>query len=134
MPEFPYVTKRTILSVRYSSKTAVYGYLRPRLWHELPEKGTQTTTHRPHRRRDRALAVIHKDRLLHLGAELVLAVCEAKESEVVIIDQGEDTSFEEDLAKDVLRIVTVFGARLYGSRSHKTKQTIDSIQEAVNAG
>lgn len=35
--------------------------------------------------------------------------------EVVILNQGYDTTFEEDLAKDVLEIITVFSARLYGS-------------------
>ena len=32
-----------------------------------------------------------------------------------------DTIFEEDLAKDVLEIIMVFSARLYGSRSRKNK-------------
>ena len=63
------------------------------------------------------LVITHKDRLLRFGAELVFAICEAKNVEVVILNQGEDTTFEEDLAKDVLEIITVFSARLYGSRS-----------------
>jgi predicted site-specific integrase-resolvase len=78
------------------------------------------------------LVLTHKDRLLRFGAELVFAICEARECEVVIINQGEDSSFEEDLAKDVLEIIEVFGARLYGSRSHKAKQMIESITEAVS--
>lgn len=68
------------------------------------------------------LVIIHKDRLLRFGAELVFAICEAKTVEVVILNQGEDTSFEEDLAKDVLEIITVFSARLYGSRSRKNQK------------
>jgi len=67
------------------------------------------------------LVITHKDRLLRFGAELVFAICEAKAVEVVIINKGEDTSFEEDLAKDVLEIITVFSARLYGSRGHKNQ-------------
>ncbi|NVZ11819.1 IS607 family transposase, partial [Allochromatium humboldtianum] len=63
------------------------------------------------------LVITHKDRLLRFGAELVFAICEAKQVEVVILNQGEDTTFEEDLASDVLEIITVFSARLYGSRS-----------------
>ena len=51
--------------------------------------------------------------------------------EVLIMNQGEDTSFEEDLAKDVLEIITVFSARLYGSRSHKNKKMIDQMKKAV---
>jgi predicted site-specific integrase-resolvase len=47
------------------------------------------------------------------------------------MNQGEDTTFEEDLAKDVLEIITVFSARLYGSRSHKNKKMIDQMKKAV---
>ena len=79
------------------------------------------------------LVITHKDRLLRLGAELVFAICEAKQVEVVILNQGEDTSFEEDLAKDVLEIITVFSARLYGSRSRKNQQLLDGVKTAVEA-
>ena len=77
------------------------------------------------------LVITHKDRLLRFGAELVFAVCEAKNVEVVILNQGEDTSFEEDLAQDVLEIITVFSARLYGSRSHKNQKLLDGVKRAV---
>jgi excisionase family DNA binding protein len=77
------------------------------------------------------LVITHKDRLLRFGAELVFAICEAKQVEVVILNHGEDTSFEEDLAKDVLEIITVFSARLYGSRSRKNQKLIDNIKAAV---
>jgi len=77
------------------------------------------------------LVIVHKDRLLRFGAELVFAICEAKEVEVVILNQGEDSTFEEDLEKDVLEIITVFSARLYGSRSHKNKKLIEKMAEAV---
>ena len=77
------------------------------------------------------LVVSHKDRLLRFGAELLFAICEAKNVEVVIINQGEDTSFEEDLDKDVLEIITVFSARLYGSRSHKNQNLLDNVKRAV---
>jgi predicted site-specific integrase-resolvase len=77
------------------------------------------------------LVLTHKDRLLRFGAELVFAICEAKSVEVVIINEGEDTTFEEDLADDVLEIVTVFSARLYGSRSKKNKKLLDGVAKAV---
>ena len=77
------------------------------------------------------LVITHKDRLLRFGAELVFAVCEAKNVEVVILNQGEDTTFEEDLAKDVLEIITVFSARLYGSRSRKNKKLLESVRKAA---
>jgi predicted site-specific integrase-resolvase len=71
------------------------------------------------------------DRLLRFGGELVFAICQAKATEVVIINQGEETSFEEDLAKDGLEIITVFCARLYGSRSRKNQKLIDGVGKAV---
>ncbi|KFA40013.1 IS607 family transposase, partial [Xylella fastidiosa subsp. multiplex] len=74
-----------------------------------------------------------KDRLLRFGAELVFALCEAKNVEVVILNQGQDTSFEEDLAKDVLEIITVFSARLYGSRSRKNQKLLEAVKTAVEA-
>lgn len=77
------------------------------------------------------LVITHKDRLLRFGAELVFAICEAREVEVVILNQGEDTTFEEDLAKDVLEIITVFSARLYGSRSRKNQKLLDGVKKAV---
>ena len=74
------------------------------------------------------LVLTHKDRLLRFGAELVFALCEARQVEVVIINQGENLSFEEELAQDVLEIITVFSARLYGSRSKKNKKLIEAVK------
>lgn len=79
------------------------------------------------------LVITHKNRLLRFGAELVFAICEAKNVEVVILNKGEDSSFEEDLAKDVLEIITVFSARLYGSRSRKNAKLLQGIKDAVES-
>ena len=77
------------------------------------------------------LVVTHKDRLLRFGSELIFAICEARGIEVVLINQGEQPSFEEELASDVLEIITVFSARLYGSRSHKNKKLMENLKTAV---
>lgn len=78
------------------------------------------------------LVVTHKDRLLRFGAELVFAICELKAVQVVILNQGEDTTFEEDLAKDVLEIITVFSARLYGSRSRKNQKILEGVKKVID--
>jgi predicted site-specific integrase-resolvase len=77
------------------------------------------------------LVVTHKDRLLRFGAELVFAICEAKQVAVVILNQGEDTTFEEERAQDVLEIITVVSARLYGSRARKNQTLLDGVKHAV---
>lgn len=81
------------------------------------------------RRRMRRLVLTHKDRLLRFGAELVFTLCELQGIEIVVIHQGQQPSFEEELAQDVLEIITVFSARLYGSRSRKHKQLIQDLQD-----
>jgi putative resolvase len=82
-------------------------------------------------RKVKRLVITHKDRLLRFGSELVFALCELHNVEIVVIHQGERPSFEEELARDVLEIITVFSARLYGSRSHKNKKLINDLKAAV---
>lgn len=56
-----------------------------------------------------------------------------KNVEVVITNKGSESSFEEDLAKDVLEIITVFSARLCGSRSKKNQKLLEGMKKAVAA-
>ncbi len=79
------------------------------------------------------LVLTHKDRLLRFGAELVFSICASKGTEVVMINRGDEPTFEEELAQDVLEIITVFSARLYGSRSHKNKKLIENLKTAAEA-
>jgi predicted site-specific integrase-resolvase len=85
------------------------------------------------RKKMKRLVITHKDRLLRFGSELVFSLCEMQEIEIVIIHKGEQPSFEEELAKDVLEIITVFSARLYGSRSHKNKKLIEELKKVAES-
>ncbi len=78
------------------------------------------------------LVITHKDRLLRFGSELVFSLCEQFGTEIVIVNASEDASFEEELVQDVLEIITVFSARLYGSRSRKNKQVLDALKAAAD--
>ena len=78
------------------------------------------------------LVITHKDRLLRFGAELIFSICEIKNVEVIIVNQGDEATFEEELTKDVLEIITVFSARLYGSRSNKNKKIIENLKNVVD--
>ena len=77
------------------------------------------------------LVFVHKDRLLRFGAKLVFAICQAGEVEMVIINQGDEASFGVELASDGLEIITVFSARLDGSRSDKSQKLINDMHRAV---
>lgn len=77
------------------------------------------------------LVLTHKDRLLRFGSELIFSLCEQFGVEVVIINASENTTFEDDLVQDVLEIITVFSARLYGARSKKNKKLLESLKDAA---
>ena len=40
---------------------------------------------------------------------------------IVIIEANKETSFEYELSKNIIEIMTVFCAKLYGSRANKNK-------------
>ncbi|KYC39259.1 transposase [Scytonema hofmannii PCC 7110] len=78
------------------------------------------------------LVLTHKDRLLRFGAELVFAMCEEFETEVVIINKtNEEITFEQELVQDMIELITVFSARLYGARSKKNKKLIEGISNVI---
>ncbi len=79
-------------------------------------------------RKTRQLVLTHKDHLLRFGAELVFTLCQLQNIEIVILHQGERPSFETELAEDILETITVFSARLYGSRSKKNRNLLQTLQ------
>ena len=53
---------------------------------------------------------------------------EARNVEVVILNQGKGVSFQEKLVQDVLEIITVFSSRMYGSMSHKNRVLLEAAK------
>ena len=78
------------------------------------------------------LVLTHKDRLLRFGADLIFRICELKGIEIVIINKGEQPSFEEELTCEVMEIMTVLCAKLYGRRSDKSKKLAEAIENIVS--
>lgn len=69
------------------------------------------------------IVLTHKDILLRFGSDLLINIAKYFNTETIILNNKEQT-FEEELSSDVLEIITVFSARLYGSRSHKNKKQL----------
>lgn len=60
-------------------------------------------------------------------------MCEEFETEVVIINKSnEEVTFEQELVQDMIELITVFSARLYGQGSQKNKKLIDGMTQVVN--
>ena len=75
------------------------------------------------------LVLVHRDRLLRFGSEIIFKLCNIYNVEVEIINVGEELKPNEELVKDVLEIITVFSAKLYGKRSHKSLKMIDDLKK-----
>lgn len=65
----------------------------------------------------RKVRIAHKDRLCRFAYDLLEHVLAQHGAEIAVDQRDEDTSAERELADDVLAVITVFGARLYGRRS-----------------
>lgn len=66
----------------------------------------------------------HKERLMRFGSELFFNICNYFGTKVIILNCVENKSFESKLAEDVIELMTVFSAKLYGKRSHKNKKKL----------
>ena len=72
------------------------------------------------------IVLTHKDRLLRFGSEIIFYLCSYFGTEVELIEEEKSLSDEEVLTRDVIELMTVFSARLYGKRAHKKKSVSDS--------
>lgn len=75
-----------------------------------------------------SLTLTYADRLLPFGKELVFNWCKQFNVSVRILDDPEGEAFETELVKDVITLMTVFSARLYGKRSWKNRRALEQTQ------
>jgi len=79
------------------------------------------------------LVITHKDRLLRFGSELLFELCAINNIKISIInDENQVVSREQELAQDVLTLMTVFTAKLHGHRSHKNKRKTQEIMQQTS--
>jgi len=69
------------------------------------------------------IIINHKERLLRFGHELLFKICAFFGIEIIVLENTVK-DFNQDLTESVIEIMTVFCAKLYGSRSHKNKSCI----------
>jgi len=67
------------------------------------------------------LAIAYKDRLCRIAYDLIADLLIENSETKIIIENKSDHSFEQELADDMIQIVTVFSSRLYGMRSYKNR-------------
>jgi predicted site-specific integrase-resolvase len=52
--------------------------------------------------------------------------------EIVVLNQQEEVSPEQELVEDMLAIVTSLAGRLYGLRSGKTSELVECVKTATS--
>lgn len=77
------------------------------------------------------LLITDKDRLLRFGSELIFALCENNGTEVIILNKPVDREPEQELVEDVLAVITVMSARMYGKRSRRNLKAMQAMHECA---
>ena len=101
-------------------------------------KGLQSLLQLAFKGRLQLVRIAHRDRLCRFAYDLIEFVL-AKHGAKICVESDDmgPPSLERELAEDVISVVTVFGARLYGARSagrKKAKEDIKSAPEPTGHG
>ena len=74
------------------------------------------------------VVVLHKDRLLRFGFELIENLCKRYGTSIEVVDSTPKTE-EQELVEDLVQIITVFSCKLQGKRANKMKKVIAELKD-----
>jgi len=74
------------------------------------------------------VVVLHKDRLLRFGFELVENIARKFGTIIEVVDNTPKTE-EQELVEDLVQIITVFSCKLQGKRANKMKKIISELKD-----
>lgn len=74
------------------------------------------------------IVVLHKDRLLRFGFELVEEICKRYGTSIEVVDNTPKTE-EQELVEDLVQIITAFSCKLQGKRANKMKKVIAELKD-----
>lgn len=74
------------------------------------------------------VVVLHKDRLLRFGFELIENLCKRYGTSIEVVDNTPKTE-EQELVEDLVQIITVFSCKLQGKRANKMKKVIAELKD-----
>ena len=70
------------------------------------------------------LVLMHRDRLLRFGSEIIFMICKLFNVRVTILEPSPASSPTEQLCMDLVEIMTVFTNKIYGMRSNSNKKAL----------
>lgn len=74
------------------------------------------------------IVVLHRDRLLRFGFELLENLCKKYDTTIEIVDSTPKAE-EQELVEDLVQIITVFSCKLQGKRANKMKKVIAELKD-----
>lgn len=77
------------------------------------------------------LVIQHEDRFLRFGVPIIRFLCSRLDTEFRVIEAKPEQPFEQELAQDVVTLMTVFCARFYGRRARRRRDATKTVPAAV---
>lgn len=71
------------------------------------------------------IVINYQDRIARFGFELIQEICQENNVKLVILNQTAENDPNQELVQDVLSVITVFSAKLYGRRSHRNARIVN---------
>jgi predicted site-specific integrase-resolvase len=69
------------------------------------------------------LVIAYKDRLCRIGYELIEHILTTYSNTEIIVDSAHEETINEEIANDILQIITVYSAKINGMRHYDTNTT-----------
>ena len=66
--------------------------------------------------------VTYKESLTRFGFEYIETICNMKDVGIVVLQEKEEKTIEQELAEDMMMLLSSFSGKLYGLRNHKNKE------------
>jgi DNA binding domain, excisionase family len=75
------------------------------------------------------VVVLYEDRLTRFGFDTLKKVFEAHGTTIEVLNQTDAKPPQQELAEDLITIISRFSGKLYGMRSHKQKEVVKRAKE-----
>jgi len=75
--------------------------------------------------------VTHQDRLTRFGFSYLERLLDQHGVEITVINEETDKTAHEELVDDLMQLVASFAGKLYGMRSSKRKQIVETVESEV---
>lgn len=79
------------------------------------------------------VVVAYHDRLARFGVDIFKFLLEQTGGELVVLNQSDNQSVEEEFTEDLLAILHHFSCNMHGRRSHKSKENKDKTKYKTKA-